>query len=604
MDAGNGKIEYARICVEIDPQTELPDTVTLKGPGGIRIEQKLEYEWVPAKCTHCICFGHSSEHCKSKPRKQWSPKQPTNEDNKLVMASDPLANGSTSKQEDQIGSSSNNIQNTKSPSRTSVEIIGTSLSKVLEYGDTSLSKREGTSLSEDREATSHPQPLSRSAEGDEMKNNLPPKNTTHDDAANDADLVEISQLATTAVAITKGQRTFRKAKGKGDIIAVLETKVHVDNIDSVTSRCCSKPMWHFVHNFELSLHSRILVMWNTSKFFATFIYAHNSMNDRVELWKNLECLASSISSEWILLGDFNCIASTAERMNGRSVTSRDTMELQTFMSSQHVTDIPYNGCFFTWSDKRQNGPRICSKLDRIMASFWMNKVQSHAYFQPPGVSDHSPGVVEILPHKVFHPPFRFCNFWTSEEDFLYIVTSVWQSIGPPDNLFGLQRNIKLLKHAFKEKFSKMTRSLAGRIKETRNWQHEIQKDLFISPIDTELLAIESPALTVLNKLIKNEMLFLKQRARVKWSLDGDLNTSYFHACIKNKTAMGSINTLYDPNGNRLTDPDSIKAELLDYFRVLLGMALPEEYLHLLFITFGKQGTVQSSEPNLYQNMKL
>ncbi|CAI9096230.1 OLC1v1032321C1 [Oldenlandia corymbosa var. corymbosa] len=149
---------------------------------------------------------------------------------------------------------------------------------------------------------------------------------------------------------------------------------------------------------------------------------------RASLWAELNDLSDSIDSEWIILGDFNCLASAAKRLNRRTVTAGNTIELQSFMAKHHITDLPHSGNFFTWTNKHQTGSRICSKLDRILVnSCWMTSLQAHASFLAPGVSDHSPGIAELLPEKVVHPPFRFCNFWTNEDDFIPTVSDSWLS---------------------------------------------------------------------------------------------------------------------------------------------------------------------------------
>eukprot|EP00252_Welwitschia_mirabilis_P015752 TRINITY_DN3492_c0_g1_i2.p1 TRINITY_DN3492_c0_g1~~TRINITY_DN3492_c0_g1_i2.p1 ORF type:complete len:170 (-),score=3.86 TRINITY_DN3492_c0_g1_i2:672-1181(-) len=73
ITASQGRLSYARFCVEISPDFELPSFMTLKDPKGETLERKIEYEWTPAKCAYCRCFGHKTEHCKRKPVPIWKP---------------------------------------------------------------------------------------------------------------------------------------------------------------------------------------------------------------------------------------------------------------------------------------------------------------------------------------------------------------------------------------------------------------------------------------------------------------------------------------------------------------------------------------------------
>eukprot|EP00252_Welwitschia_mirabilis_P002186 TRINITY_DN1208_c1_g1_i1.p1 TRINITY_DN1208_c1_g1~~TRINITY_DN1208_c1_g1_i1.p1 ORF type:complete len:109 (+),score=10.27 TRINITY_DN1208_c1_g1_i1:913-1239(+) len=65
------RLSFARICIEISAKNELLTDILLKGPNGERLEQNVEYEWMPAKCTYCKFFGHKTENCKSKPIPIW-----------------------------------------------------------------------------------------------------------------------------------------------------------------------------------------------------------------------------------------------------------------------------------------------------------------------------------------------------------------------------------------------------------------------------------------------------------------------------------------------------------------------------------------------------
>lgn len=63
---------------------------------------------------------------------------------------------------------------------------------------------------------------------------------------------------------------------------------------------------------------------------------------------------------------------------------------------------------------------------------------------------------------------------------------------------------------------------------------------------------------------------MKQKAKVDWLRQGDLNTAYFHARVKQRRASCSIRSICDSQGNWHDDPEHVKAILLDYFQLLLG----------------------------------
>lgn len=64
--ANKQRLDYARICVEIDAGDDLPTEVMVK-VNGESVVVEIEYQWLPPKCTECKVFGHSSDSCGLKP---------------------------------------------------------------------------------------------------------------------------------------------------------------------------------------------------------------------------------------------------------------------------------------------------------------------------------------------------------------------------------------------------------------------------------------------------------------------------------------------------------------------------------------------------------
>lgn len=57
-------------------------------------------------------------------------------------------------------------------------------------------------------------------------------------------------------------------------------------------------------------------MMNGTVFVATVVYASTNITERRELWDSLLRLSYNMNSPWIVLGDFNSILSSQERVGG------------------------------------------------------------------------------------------------------------------------------------------------------------------------------------------------------------------------------------------------------------------------------------------------
>lgn len=79
-----------------------------------------------------------------------------------------------------------------------------------------------------------------------------------------------------------------------------------------------------------------------------------------------------------------------------------------------LEDLRYGGFYFTWSNRRDEDPTILRKLDRALINMeWKSSLEgSDVQFLPPGVSDHSPLVVQLADLPRAKIPFKFFDFWT------------------------------------------------------------------------------------------------------------------------------------------------------------------------------------------------
>lgn len=69
-----------------------------------------------------------------------------------------------------------------------------------------------------------------------------------------------------------------------------------------------------IHSINLSIV--ISVMVSGSIFFLSALYAHTAPNRHELLWSQLLSVKNGMNDPWVLLGDFNAIAQSSERIGG------------------------------------------------------------------------------------------------------------------------------------------------------------------------------------------------------------------------------------------------------------------------------------------------
>ncbi|GJT91741.1 hypothetical protein Tco_1080586 [Tanacetum coccineum] len=79
------------------------------------------------------------------------------------------------------------------------------------------------------------------------------------------------------------------------------------------------------------------------------------------------------------------------------------------------------------------------------------------------------------------------------------------------------------------------------------------------------------SLKFLVELERLESKDLAQKAKLKWALQGDENTGFFHGMLKKKRCQLTIKGILK-NGEWIEDPNLVKAEFLNHFRTRFNMA--------------------------------
>lgn len=67
---------------------------------------------------------------------------------------------------------------------------------------------------------------------------------------------------------------------------------------------------------ESFIHLEVFCKPTQGKFMVTVVYAPNEFADRIDLWDRFKTLQGSVQGPWLMLGDFNNVLNTEERVRG------------------------------------------------------------------------------------------------------------------------------------------------------------------------------------------------------------------------------------------------------------------------------------------------
>ncbi|XP_026456778.1 uncharacterized protein LOC113357549 [Papaver somniferum] len=507
------RMSYARICVEVDVNCDFPDSFTFTVGGIDTIEIKMDYSWKPPKCSECAVFGHVTANCpkhvKPIPKvvQKWVHTKTVNNMDKDGWI---LKSRNGAKTTDQLDHSSKNNM---------VFHI------VIDAG--AMDSNQGIS--------------------EQNKENF------------QVILQATQQKASKPESSSTGSRAHFQKRGSLDPPAInlfpkiADLKKYARDNDTNN---CFRRIWvgwdpNIIQVNLLLASSQASLLEVT---IVTIVYGDNYYLTRTSLWNMITSFVESNSRPWVLLGDFNFIFVSSDKVRGFPIMPYDYEGFARCSQLSQLLDISFTGCFYNWTNCQQDGVIIRYKLDRVMVNMdWIQQFQmSKAEFLLPGISDHSPAIVSICENKKHGPPpFRFYNFLYEEEDFLGVARVAW-------NL-----------------------SVGALVRRERDYVVEYVK------------------------LAKYEESSLKQQFRVKWLNMGDSNTPFFHNSLKERRYRNNILFLYNSENVKLSEDKDIANECVSYYSHLFGSDLEDigndNFLNLRFGACVKQDDVADLIKPHYKN---
>ncbi|GJS76418.1 RNA-directed DNA polymerase, eukaryota [Tanacetum coccineum] len=231
--------------------------------------------------------------------------------------------------------------------------------------------------------------------------------------------------------------------------------------------------------------------------------------------------------ECIILGDFNEVRSEKERF-GTIFNNSDAKAFNHFISTAGLIDLPLEGYSYTWAIKSLK----MSKLDRFLVSEGLLLVYPSlsSLSLDRHLSDHRPIIMREAAIDYRPSPFRVYHSWFAKDGFDKLVDNSWKNSN-----FVESSKITLLR----KKFQALKASIKAWCKEDNQRSNEYRVSIqsqnydldkmFDNGISNEDLVIERTSLLKdLHNINIRHSLDMAQKAKIRWSIEGDENSKFFH----------------------------------------------------------------------------
>ncbi|GJU08291.1 RNA-directed DNA polymerase, eukaryota, reverse transcriptase zinc-binding domain protein, partial [Tanacetum coccineum] len=271
------------------------------------------------------------------------------------------------------------------------------------------------------------------------------------------------------------------------------------------------------------------------------IYGPQDQVSKLSLWNRLQDFMHHHNG---MFGDMNAVRNEQERV-GSIFNNIEADYFNSFIDAIGLVDLPIKGRCFTWMNKACTK---LSKLDRFLISEDVIDLLPDIRITALDRiwSDYNHMLLHVEKIDFGPSPFKLYNSWLLRDGFDDLIKSEWDSLDSNNSGFPIKCHEK--KAAAFEELS----SIEKKIDEGS-----------VSPSDTENCLNLLHELKIIDKFASIDLI---QKARVKWDIEEDENTKFFHGLINQKKRNQMINGIM-VEGNWITDPNLIKDVFFQFYKV-------------------------------------
>ncbi|XP_021757410.1 uncharacterized protein LOC110722447 [Chenopodium quinoa] len=155
-----------------------------------------------------------------------------------------------------------------------------------------------------------------------------------------------------------------------------------------------------------------------------------------------------------------------------------------------------------------------------------------------------------------------------------LVTDSWgtQVNGTP--MFIVVKKLKKVKEALKTLNRDHFSNILGEDSEFEAKLVKVQTQLNSAPTNEALIAFEIETRQKFAEAHNRKTKFLFQKVKTQWLKAGDINTAYFHACMRRRRVHNSICSIEGESGIVTQKPHEIDESFIGFYKDLLGSAKP------------------------------
>ncbi|XP_042944657.1 uncharacterized protein LOC122278542 [Carya illinoinensis] len=306
------------------------------------------------------------------------------------------------------------------------------------------------------------------------------------------------------------------------------------------------------------------------RWFLTGIYGFPKVASRHLTWTLMRSLKNVDNLGWLLIGDFNEIIHQAEKWGGVDRPEWQMKNFRDAIDDCGIKDLGYQGCPYTWSNRREESECISARLDRALANeVWcLNNPLASVIHGSVAYSDHTPLWVDTTRYQISrrgHRPFRFESMRLGEEGCSKPIKEAWRERSKGDGIKTLMQWTQKVGEKLKVWNKKSFGNVKVKLAEAKENLCQLQKKDPVGFNSQENMSVREEV----NKWLGREEEMWHQRSKALWIQAGDQNSRYFHSKASHRKKKNTIKRLQDEQ-NQWKEGRDMEELVVNYFQQLFS----------------------------------
>ncbi|XP_074300304.1 uncharacterized protein LOC141631545 [Silene latifolia] len=274
---------------------------------------------------------------------------------------------------------------------------------------------------------------------------------------------------------------------------------------------------------------------------------------RSSVLEDLESCIVVFNHPFMILSDFNQVEFESDKLSKNTRAISGAYDFNIWRVSNELVDIPFKGPRYTWCNNRKGDKRVYERIDQELGSkdwfsLFPNIATKHYHIQ---ILDNAPIELDLnLTRNVSKKLYKMDAWVFSYEECIGLIKESWNFCLTGTPVYIVARKLARVRSQVKKwAFDK-------RQEWRQKWDNfdiKLEQGMYIAIKEgnNEFYTKTNEEIIEFSKAVA---IVWRQRAKIKWMVEGDTCTKYFFNWVKGRAGRNFILGVKDHDGEWVYDP--------------------------------------------------